>query len=340
MSAGGTLPVIDRHVRMREDALVRDKSYQQWPIGKQAARWLEALRWEDIAPNSRDAYEIAVARFAEEFQTFTGLAEFAPEDEEQQADVLGLLRWFLDKHWGNAAPATRRLRQAGLKSLFRWAAEEGLIGYNPMLKIKPPKRRKSGRNAHARETLVRLVLSQDSLRDKCAVQLLARLGLRKNELRLLKIRDIRLDTGVLLVQHGKGGRTRAIPLALESLSRDLWFHIQTDHRRPDEYLIYPKTDRARPMDHSSVHRWFRRCLNKAGLAGFPLHELRHSAAQELYSLTGNLLLATMLLGHESVATTEIYLHPTSEDLAAGLRQVEAAWSEQLVEYRVFHESRS
>jgi site-specific recombinase XerD len=48
------------------------------------------------------------------------------------------------------------------------------------------------------------------------------------------------------------------------------------------------------------------------------HELRHSAADNLWRKTGNLVLASKLLRHESVATTQAYLHPSREDLAEAL----------------------
>ena len=49
-----------------------------------------------------------------------------------------------------------------------------------------------------------------------------------------------------------------------------------------------------------------------------IHELRHSAADNLWRETGNLMLAQQLLRHSSVATTQEYLHPTRDDLAAAL----------------------
>ncbi len=77
------------------------------------------------------------------------------------------------------------------------------------------------------------------------------------------------------------------------------------------------------MDHGSVHRWFKRTLEKAGLPQeIKLHELRHSAADNLWRATGDLVLAQQLLRHESVATTQGYLHPTRDDLAAGLESLE------------------
>jgi site-specific recombinase XerD len=73
------------------------------------------------------------------------------------------------------------------------------------------------------------------------------------------------------------------------------------------------------MDPASVHRWLKTCLDRAGLpATIKTHELRHSAADHLWRATGNLMLAQQLLRHESVATTQAYLHPTRDDLAQGL----------------------
>ena len=57
-----------------------------------------------------------------------------------------------------------------------------------------------------------------------------------------------------------------------------------------------------------------------------LHELRHSAADNLWRETGNLMLAQQLLRHESVATTQAYLHPTREDLSAALAGLQVVGS--------------
>ena len=65
-------------------------------------------------------------------------------------------------------------------------------------------------------------------------------------------------------------------------------------------------------------RWFKRCLERAGASDFPMHELRHSAGDHLWRRTGNLVLAQQLLRHESIETTRQYLHPTREDIVAGM----------------------
>jgi site-specific recombinase XerD len=82
------------------------------------------------------------------------------------------------------------------------------------------------------------------------------------------------------------------------------------------------------MSAPSVHRWFKRALERAGLPPtMKLHELRHSAADNLWRATGNLMLAQQLLRHESVATTQAYLHPTREDLSQALAQLEVVRSQ-------------
>ena len=66
-------------------------------------------------------------------------------------------------------------------------------------------------------------------------------------------------------------------------------------RGPNEYLLYPRSDRMRPMDAASVHRWFKRCLARAGLpATIEVHKLRHTAADALGPATGNIVLAQQL----------------------------------------------
>jgi integrase len=119
-----------------------------------------------------------------------------------------------------------------------------------------------------------------------------------------------------------------LPLGFRDLIRDLELHIAGDTRQPDEFLLYPKRDRFRPMDPASVHRWFKKCLAVAGLpATIEIHELRHTAADEIWRITGNIVLGQQLLRHESVATTQAYLHPSRDDLLAGIRQVDEAWTQ-------------
>jgi site-specific recombinase XerD len=320
------LPVMERAPMMREHLreeaqAVKDKSYRRSPVGEEVGRFLRARRWEGLAANSLSAYETVLARFAYRHADFEALSEFcSPLGTEY-------VREFLETEWGSAASATKAQRTAIVHSFFKWAAGERRIPYDPTTPIRAPKAHNRERLAYRRETRLQLVRGQDGLRDQCALQLLARLALRKNELRVLQVRDIDL-TRNLVVVHGKGGRVDVLPLALPDLREDLYLHVTGEARRPEEYLLYPRSHRHRPMNPSSVHRWFKRCLQRADLpATIELHEMRHSAADELWRVTGNIVLAQKLLRHESVGTTQTYLHPTHEDLAEGLALVAAAWKD-------------
>ena len=293
-------------VRAAERELVKNKEYRATPIGGEVGRFLRSMRWSDKSDNSIDTYEIVLARLAYDFAHIETLNEITVE----------MIRDFLDRHWGETAPATRRNRLAIVKSFFAWAVDERGLGESPAAKIKPPKRVSVDRQAYTPETIDQLVRAQPSLRDQIAIQLLGRLALRKNELRLMKVKDVDLGRGTIRI-HGKGGKVVVLPIGFADLKTDIEVHLVGRH--PEEYVLYPKADPSRPMDAASMHRWFKRALEKAGLpTTIKTHELRHSAADHLWRVTGDLMLAQQLLRHESVATTQAYLHPTREDLAAGL----------------------
>lgn len=298
--------------RVRAEAM-KDKSYRASPVGGLVGRYMRTLKWAGNPDNTRNSYELPLARLAIDFAHYETLDEFTPDD------VLG----FLEEHWGEAAPATRAHRLAAVRSFFNWAVGEGRLESNPAGTLKAPKIRNRERHAYKPDVIYQLVTAQESLRDQIALQLLGRLALRKNELRLLRLGDFNLADGTILI-HGKGGKQVVLPLGFEQLRKDVELYVVG--RNLDEYLIHPTHIVERPldpMDPASVHRWFKACLRRAGLPEtVKIHELRHSAADNLWRTTGNLLLAQQLLRHESVATTQHYLHPSRDDLAKALRQLD------------------
>ena len=83
-----------------------------------------------------------------------------------------------------------------------------VVLFSPADRIKPPKRASVERQAYAPDVIEQLRMAQPTLREQIAVRLLGRLGLRKNELRLLRVKDFDLTQGTFIV-HGKGGKPRA-----------------------------------------------------------------------------------------------------------------------------------
>lgn len=107
---------------------------------------------------------------------------------------------------------------------------------------------------------------------------MCRLGLRKNELRLLRWRDIDLEAGQLRV-NAKGGDIDVVRVDEETVA--LLAHLSLDaNATPEQFLLFPirignlpgqgviGEFRDQPMQPSTMHRWWKRCLQTAGVADF------------------------------------------------------------------------
>jgi integrase/recombinase XerD len=297
------------HVRRLQREAMKDKTYRATPIGGEVGRFLRAKRWENSAENTLLSYESTLAKLSLDFAD-KDLVDLTRED----------YREFLDERWGESEPSTRGQRLACLKSFLEWAVDENRLPENPMAREKPPKKKDVNRRAYGADIIDELRDAQESLRDQIAIQLLGRLGLRRSELRVLQLRDINIAEGLVRVR-GKGGKVADLPIAFDVLLSDLELYLIG--RGGDEYLLYPKDDVSRPMTAAGVHYWFKRCLRRADMpASMMLHEMRHSAADNLWRDTGNLMLAKQLLRHSSVGTTEAYLHPRMDDLKEAMKSME------------------
>jgi integrase len=316
---------------MLDDA-VRDKSYREAPIGQEVGRFLRFLRASDASPRTIADYESTLARFAAD-HAHLALADFGSvEGTERCLD-------FVARHWEHAAPGTRRKIFATLASFFGWAYRFERVASNPIHRLDRPRKRGVERHAHSPERIRRIIAAQPDLRDRVAIALLARLGLRKNELRLLRWRDIDLEAAELRVQ-AKGGKRPTIPIVHDDLLADL-ARLRQD-AQPEHYLLHPiRTPNLpgltriipfpdRPMQPSTMHRWWTRCLQQASAAHFPMHELRHSAVTEfLRANGGDLALAQQFARHASVATTiDVYGHLETEDLVRGMRRAGERWASE------------
>jgi integrase/recombinase XerC len=322
-----------REAALMLEAAVRDKSYRAAPLGAEVGRFLRYLRSaRDAAPSTLVDYESTLARFAAE-HAHLELADFG--DAQGAERVLD----FVARHWEHAAPGTRRKALATLSSFFDWAVRFDRLAANPVRRIDRPRRRGVERHAHSPDRIRRIIGAQPELRDRVAIALMAWLGLRKNELRLLRWRDVDLDAGELRVR-AKGGKRPTIPVVFDDLLRELAeLALEAE---PEHYLVHPRRTSnlpgrpgvtsypERPMQPSTMHRWWERCLRQAGVAHFPMHELRHTAVTEfLRANGGDLALAQRFARHASVSTTvDVYGHLETEDLVAGIQRAGERWSKE------------
>lgn len=117
-----------------------------------------------------------------------------------------------------------------------------------------------------------------------------------------------------------------LPIGFQRLRGALELHLVERSGEPDEFLLYPLRFRTRPMDRTTLHRWFKKCLARAGMPpDIQLHELRHTAAQALYDLSEDIVLAQQLLRHGDIRTTRGYLRGSLERLRAAQAALEQSW---------------
>lgn len=218
-----------------------------------------------------------------------------------------LVDWFGAQIW---ARETRRGRRNTLLSFYRWAVSAGMTDTNPAAalgRVKPAQ--PSPRPVPDRVYEAALRRADD--RVALMIRLAAEAGLRRAEIAQVHSRDLFEDLeGWSLVVHGKGERTRVVPL-----TRRLALEVRS---RPVGYL-FPGDD----CGHLSP-RWVGRLVADALGEDWTMHKLRHRAGTKLYEATGgDVFVVQDLLGHASPATTRVYVRVTNGRLR---RAVEAAAS--------------
>ncbi|RUM69946.1 MAG: integrase, partial [Sulfurovum sp.] len=140
------------------------------------------------------------------------------------------------------------------------------------------------------------VIAKASLEEKLLISMLYGLGLRISELSGLKIEDIK-ETWIQI--HGKGNKVRELPI-LASLQTLIQNYIKV--KAPKKYLFEKG---ATPMNTAQLRYIITKLFKAVGIKATP-HQLRHSFATHLLNNGARISDVSELLGHETMATTQIY----------------------------------
>jgi integrase/recombinase XerD len=155
-----------------------------------------------------------------------------------------------------------------------------------------------------------------SFRDRAIIELLYSCGLRVSELAHLKLSDLNTDFRFLRCL-GKGGKERLLPLgerALEALRNYLTLARPQILRTSSTDVLF-LSRRGKPMRREDVFRLIKRCATGAGVAkSVSPHTFRHSFATHLLENGADLRAIQEMLGHSTIATTQIYTHVEAKRL--------------------------
>jgi integrase/recombinase XerD len=288
-----------------------------------ATRWVE--RYLEAIQAERDASRNTILSYARDLRDF---GEFlaARGQDYATASRAEIEAYLVDQDDRGMALATRARRLSAIRQLYRFAFLEGWREDDPGALIKGPKRRRALPGNLSEGEVDRLLeaagalgrTEAERLRDVCLLQVLYATGLRVSELVSLPVAAVRGDPRMILVR-GKGGRERMVPLSPPARAALAgWLaHLDTVSNggregpaRPRSPYLFPARSR---RGHMTRERFFLLVKDLARLAGLDAakvspHTLRHAFATHLLANGADLRVIQTLLGHASIATTEIYTH--------------------------------
>ncbi len=279
----------------------------------------------------RGRSENTVRAYARDVSAFLDSLD-AVDDAALREVTLGDLRAWLGRvARGGAARATVARTAASLRTFFRWCERTGRVASDPSLRLSAPRRHRTLPPVLARRSAdalldVAAVAADDAdpvhLRDRAALELLYGTGIRVGELTHLDVDDVDLDARVVRVV-GKGDKERRVPFGVPAADAvDEWLrcgrpHLVSAASGPALFL----GRRGGRVDQRQVREVVHRLM--AHVPDAPdvgPHGLRHSAATHLLEGGADLRMVQELLGHASLATTQVYTHVSVDRLRRSYAQ--------------------
>lgn len=213
------------------------------------------------------------------------------------------------------SPRSQARMIAGMRSFFKYLRMEGFILNDPSELIESPQLSRELPDVLTVEEIDAMIAAipsgkEETLRNQTIIETLYGSGLRVSELVAARISRLNLEEGMLIVD-GKGNKQRMVPVSPSAISL-LKGYLPSRQRlniKPEGQDIIFLNRRGAPLSRVMVFYIIR---DLAALAGITKtvspHTLRHSFATHLLEGGANLRAIQAMLGHESIATTELYLH--------------------------------
>ena len=217
--------------------------------------------------------------------------------------------------------ATQARVLAGIHSWFRFLLYKDYIDQDPSELLEGPRKSKHLPTVLSLDEINRMMAaidlsSNEGHRNRAMMEILYGSGLRVSELVNLRLSQIYLNEHYMLID-GKGSKQRLVPL---SPVAEEWFGYWMQERatwplKPESKDTAFVNRYGRPMTRAMVFTIVRRLCAEAGITKtVSPHTLRHSFATHLLQNGADLRIIQQLLGHEDLATTEIYTHVNVQDL--------------------------
>ena len=265
--------------------------------------------------NTIDAYR----RDLEQLEEYSS----KPLSELNEENISDYISWLNRiKHYTSGS-ISRKI--SVLRDFYKFLYSEKVIKSNPTAYTSLPKKEKALPKFLTVKEMQHLIETAQNLPDfrmqriAVMIELMYACGLRVSELVSLSEGAINFDKKQLLVR-GKGNKERLIPVASSTLSAiDQYLGFRDDFVRGARRSIWLFPSKSSKSGHITRDAFFKDLKKIALVAGISPdrispHVLRHSFATHLLQGDADLRSVQKMLGHEDIATTEIYTHIVSEDL--------------------------
>lgn len=267
-----------------------------------------------LDPKTLKAYRIDLHQFSEKNPNLT-IAEITPRTLEQYIAKLHTLYM----------PKTVKRKIASLKALFHYLEYKEYIDHNPfnktLIHFREPVILPKTIPLHNIETLLSIIYSQretaktsyqkkNALRDAAVIEMLFATGMRISELCSLKVKDVNLYDGTILI-YGKGSKERRIQIGNESVIHILTEYNENFSDKRQSCNNFFVNQFGKTLSDQSVRRMINKYTSLASIdQHITPHMFRHTFATSLLEAGVDIRYIQEMLGHSSINVTEIYTHVT------------------------------
>lgn len=283
---------------------------------KTVEAFMEYLEVEQgFAPNTLAAYHTDLKQFISflrKQRDFWGWSELSRDD------ILAFLLHMKERKY---ASSTIARRISALRSFFSFLIQEGILDEDPSEDIELPKVSRSLPRVLTTEEIDELLElparsnTPIALRDRAMLELAYATGMRVSELVHLKLSDLNLATGDIRC-IGKGNRERILPLsATAARALEEYLEMARPHLARSaeaEYLFLNR--RGRHMTRQGFWLLLKKYAEEIDLYDVTPHTLRHTFATHALQRKADLRTVQEMLGHASIATTQVYTQLATEQL--------------------------
>ncbi len=257
---------------------------------------------------------IATSTASNERKVLARFANFLGKRRISQVGTADVERWMASL--AHCAPNTRRTTWGITSGFLSWAVDEGHLKRHPMRGLKAPRVPRAVHRALDHDQASALLAACRDDVDRLVIELGLQLGLRRSEITSLELGDVNLTTREAVV-HGKGGHQRTVPLT------DRTVQVIRSYLAGRPWITAGPLVRSPWMPWTGVRPdWITLRVGTiaydAGVKrgpgdGVNAHVLRHTAASDIYRRSRDAKLVQDVLGHQSLAATQIYVRGLDTD---------------------------